>query len=156
MGCESRLWAVLLGLLCSLAGADAPAEGNVYVPYSGIIKGTEGADPVRLLVSNETSRPMICTAALAHWYSEDLGRAEPGASLDIMLWHDPETGVVNLINRTNDRMPVEAIWCGTAGDLSATRARIALPITAGPAPANVTRSCKSGPDGRFDCWGAEG
>ncbi len=156
MGFIRRLRAVLLGLLCSLAGAMALAEGNIYEPYSGIIKGTAGADPVQLSVSNETTGAMACTAALAHWYSEDLGQADPGASLDMTLWHDPETGVINLMNATNDRMPIEAIWCGTAGDLTATRARIALPFATGPAPAQVMRNCKAGSDGRFACGEAEG
>lgn len=156
MGWICRLKAVLFGLLCSLAGAMALAEGNVYMPYSGIIKGTEGADPMQLSVSNDTSGAMACTAALAHWYSEELGQAGPGASLDVTLWHDPETGVINLLNATDDRMPVEAIWCGSAGKLTATRVRITLPIAAGPAPAQVTRSCKTSPDGRFACVEAGG
>lgn len=156
MGCVSRLGAVLLGLLCSLAGAMALAEGNVYVPYSGIIKGTEDAERVRLSVSNGTGDAMACTATLAHWYSEYLGQAAPGTSLEVTLWHDPETGVTNLMNATDDRMPIEAIWCGAAGNLTATRGRVALPFAAGPAPAQITWNCKASSDGRFACEEAEG
>ena len=134
----------------------AGAEGKIYEPYSGIIKGSDGADPVLLSVANGTGGTMACTAALAHWYSEDLGKVGAGATLDVTLWHDPDTGVINLLNQTDDRMPVEAIWCGAAGDLTATRARITLPIAAGPLPAQLVRDCARGSDGRFACVEADG
>lgn len=118
------------------------AQSEVYVPYSGIVQGTEGADPVVLSLTNETGQTMACSAALAHWYSQDLGEAAPGVSLGVTLWHDPQTGVLNLMNATDSRMPVEAIWCATAGDVSATRTRIALPFSEGSAPAEISAICR--------------
>jgi len=148
MGWIGRLGAVLSGLLCSLPGAAAPLEGNVHAPRPGVVKG---AEPVRLSVSNGTAGAIACIAALAHWHSGDLGRAEPGASLDVTLWHDPGTGATSLANATGDWRPIEAIWCGAAGDLTSTRMRIALPHAAGAAPERLARTCTAGPGGRFAC-----
>ena len=146
-----------MGLLSiGLCGVPASAGGDAYVPYSGILSGTEGTEPVRLSVSNGTGAEMACTAALAHWFSQPLGRAAPGAALAVTLWHDPETGVLNLMNETDDRMPVEAIWCGTAGDMTATRTRIGLPHAAGAAAPALSRACRSGPDRRLRCVEEQG
>ncbi len=134
-----------------MAGAEALAGEKVYVPYSGILTGTEGTAPLRLSVVNDTGRDMACTVSRAHWYSDRLGRAAPGDAVTATLWHDPETGVIALLNQTEDRMPVEAVWCGAAGDMTATRTRIALPIAAGPAAARLDRLCREAPDGRFNC-----
>jgi hypothetical protein len=156
MSLRGRVAAVLVGLLCSLGAAGAAPAEEAYVPYSGIIRGTEGAERVELRVANASSGPMACVASLAHWYSERLGEAAAGAMLGVVLWHDPETGVLNLMNATDDRMPVEAIWCGRAGAVHATRDRIALPFAAGPAPEAIARVCRDGADGRLACERAGG
>ncbi len=98
------------------------------MPYSGIIHGTEGATEVTLTVENALDATLTCEASLAHWYSQSLDQVAPGGALQVSLWHDPETGVLNLMNATDDRMPVEAIWCGAAPNFSATRGRLSLPI----------------------------
>lgn len=122
--------------------APATAQGaGGYEPYSGIIRGTEGAQPVTLRIRNDGAADLACTAALAHWYSQALGRAAPGAALDVALWHDPQTGVLNLLNAQGDRMPVEAVWCRPAGTGRAARGRVGLPLAAGPAPARIARAC---------------
>jgi hypothetical protein len=118
------------------------AQSDVYVPYSGIVQGTQGADRVGLSVLNQTGQAMVCTAALAHWYSQELGEAAPGVSLGVELWHDPQTGVLNVMNATDSRMPVEAIWCAVAGNVTATRTRIALPFSEGSAPAEISAICR--------------
>ena len=151
-----RFNAVLLGLFCSLAAALPAAAEDRYVPYSGIIHGTEGAEPVELRIRNETNRPMSCTASLAHWYSDVIGTERPGGTLGVTLWHDPGTGVLNLMNTCDARMPIEAIWCGRVEELHATRDRVALPFAAGPAPDVIERVCRDGPAGRLSCDGADG
>lgn len=134
-----------------LSATVAMAEQHVYVPYSGIISGTAGVERVVLRVKNDTGSVMVCSAALAHWYSETLGRVPAGMWLVVDLWHDPETGVINLMNATDDRMPVEAVWCGAADDLTATRTRVPLPLRAGDAPKRLLRHCSAGNDTGWIC-----
>ncbi|MCB1347262.1 MAG: hypothetical protein KDK11_00935, partial [Maritimibacter sp.] len=43
-----------LTLSAGLASLPALAESGTYVPYSGIIHGTEGADPVAVTIANAT------------------------------------------------------------------------------------------------------
>jgi hypothetical protein len=155
IGYGSRLWAALVCLLCPFAVTIAAAQEQVYIPYSGIISGTAGAEPVELFVENDTGTVMACTVALAHWYSDNLGQAAPLSTLTVTLWHDPETGVINLLNATNDRMPVEAIWCGSAENMSRTRTRLALPFAIGPAPVRLDRSCAQGSEARLVCSATE-
>tara|TARA_B100000614_G_scaffold95750_1_gene86495 strand:+ start:505 stop:993 length:489 start_codon:yes stop_codon:yes gene_type:complete len=131
---------IVLALSAWVFSSPAKAESEAYVPYSGIIHGTEGANPVEISVANETDTPLDCRAALAHWYSDELGRIEPDEQLTLTLWHDGETGVLNLMNATDDRMPVEAIWCAS----DTARARLDLPMTAGKPAASLHFSCKDG------------
>lgn len=133
---------VLSGVFIVMLAQPVAAQSEIYVPYSGIVEGTEGADPVRLSLTNGTGQIMVCSAALAHWYSQELGEAAPGVSLGVTLWHDPQTGVLNLMNATDSRMPIEAIWCAAAGDVSATRTRITLPFSEGSAPAEISAICR--------------
>lgn len=123
------------------------------MPYSGIIRGTEGASELTLTIENGLDAALACEAGLAHWYSETLGRAEAGTRLEVTLWHDPQTGVLNLLNATRDRMPVEAIWCGRASAFSATRTRLTLPMRAGALDADRLRfRCVAGDDApRLSC-----
>ncbi|WP_169929165.1 hypothetical protein [Martelella mediterranea] len=102
---------------------------------------------MEISVSNETDTPLDCRAALAHWYSDELGRIAPGQQLTVTLWHDSKTGVLNLMNAADDRMPVEAIWCAS----DAARARLDLPMTAGKATASLHFSCKSGDASGLSC-----
>ena len=138
---------LVLALSAWVFSSPARAESEAYVPYSGIIHGTEGANPVEISVSNETDTPLDCRAALAHWYSDELGRIAPGQQLTLTLWHDSKTGVLNLMNATDDRMPVEAIWCAS----DAARARLDLPMIAGEAKASLHFSCKSGDASGLSC-----
>lgn len=137
-GC--RVGAVLVGFHVLLIPVSAQDAGG-YEPYGGIIRGTEGADPVALQIRNDGSTDLRCTAALAHWYSETLGVAGSGRALDIVLWHDPATGVINLLNAQADRMPLEAIWCDSPAATETARGRVALPFSVGPTPARLLRSC---------------
>lgn len=147
-----RRFVVVAALSAGLSPLPALAESGTYVPYSGIIHGTEGADPVELSIVNGTGVSLDCEAALAHWYSDELGHIAPGEELRLTLWHDPETGVLNLMNTTNDRMPVEALWCST----NAARVRLDLPIAAGKMEATLRFYCRAGGDGELSCEAAGG
>jgi len=137
------------------AGQAAVAESAPYVPYSGIIRGTEGAVAVPLSLRNGTGGDIRCQAALAHWYSVDLGGVAAGGTLGVTLWHDPETGRLNLLNPSQNRMPVEAIWCGTLGHVHDTRGRVALPFLIGTSPAALDRVCTEGEGGHLACTGED-
>ena len=126
--------------------AAGAARAERYVPYSGIETGTEGQVEIALSVENRGSGPIACTAQLAHWYSAPLGEAEGGDIIRAVLWHDPGDGTLSLLNDGQDRMPVEAIWCGPVDAPDVARTRVTLPIQAGPLPgAAIARAC--GPDG---------
>jgi hypothetical protein len=106
-----------------------------------IARGTKGATAIPLAVTNEGASRMRCEAALAHWYSLSLGEAGPGEAVRATLWLDPQSGEVAIRNQGGDRMPVEALWCGVAGDSFATRSVVALPNRAGSAPAPIRLAC---------------
>lgn len=142
-----RRFVVFAALSAGLFPLPAEAGSGAYVPYSGIIHGTEGADPVKISVLNETGVPLLCEAALAHWYSDELGRVSPGEQLSLTLWHDRKTGVFNLMNATDDRMPVEALWCAS----EAGRTRLTLPIASGKAEATLRYSCNTGGEAGLSC-----
>ena len=131
-------------VVVGVAGQAAVAESPPYVPYSGIIHGTEGAVAVPLRVHNGTGGPIRCQAALAHWYSVDLGEAVVGGTLAVTLWHDPATGRLNLLNATQERMPVEAVWCGHKPRVHDTRGRVGLPYVIGTSPLALDRVCTEG------------
>ncbi len=139
-------------ILCALASFAAPAsaESHVYIPYSGIERGTQGVAPVALSIANDTSAEIVCRVSLAHWYAADLGRAAPGGVVEAVLWHNPDTGALALLNDSRDRMPVEALWCGRAGAVHDSRAAIALPFAKGPAPDGIARRCVAS-GARLDC-----
>lgn len=146
-----RLAAVLWVLLGSLAAGQASGDSPQYIPYSNLKRGTDGVNPVIVELQNETTRPIHCSASLAHWYSEKLGEVEAGATLRFTLWHNPTSGVFNLMNALEDRMPVEAIWCGKPPNPYETRAAIALDFKVGDSPDEISRICAVGDSGRLIC-----
>lgn len=143
---------LLLTLSAGVFPIAAQAESGAYVPYSGIIHGTRGADPVEVSILNRTAGRLECTASLAHWYSDALGQLEAGQSLTVVFWHDSATGVLNLMNATNDRMPVETVWCAT----QTARARLDLPMTAGKAKASLRFTCAARADATLTCEALDG
>jgi hypothetical protein len=140
-------------VVVGVAGQGAVAESPPYVPYSGIIHGTEGAVAVPLRVLNGTGDVIVCEAELAHWYSVDLGAAVMGGLLEVTLWHDPATGRLNLLNEMQDRMPVDAVWCGHKPKVHGTRGRVVLPYVIGTSPAGLDRVCTEGAGGHVVCAG---
>jgi hypothetical protein len=105
-------------------------------------RGTEGLTERAFQAENRGDGRIACGAAIAHWYSVDLGQAGPGASVSARLWFDATGGAVYLLNDKQDRLPVEALWCGEAGRSWATRSLIDLPRHAGPvAAAAIAVNC---------------
>lgn len=104
------------------------------------VKGTDGLTPLTVVVDNAGPEPLACGAAVAHWYSVDLGAAAAGASVTIDLWRDPASGAVYALNPSRDRLPIERLWCGLAGRSWATRAEIDLPRRPGTAD-DIALSC---------------
>jgi hypothetical protein len=92
-----------------------------------ILRGTEGLVALPFRAHNEGQATMTCSVALAHWYSLDFGTAAAGGSVQATLWRDPASGETYVLNAKQDRMPIQALWCGLAGRSWATRASIPLP-----------------------------
>ena len=112
----------LLAILLLVGATSALAEES-----RPILRGTDGLVALPFRARNGGHAPMSCQAALAHWYSLDFGTAAPGESVQATLWRDPASGETYALNAKQDRMPIQALWCGVAGRSWATRASIALP-----------------------------
>ena len=126
------------------------------MPYANIERGTVGLSPVMLTIENGTKVAIICTASLAHWYSQSLGQVGPGEVLDTPLWHDPDTGTISLLNALEDQMPVEAISCARPDQTRDARARLPLPFTRGDLPNALHRRCSDTADGQLSCSDPDG
>ncbi len=123
----------LLAVLTSLALAAEDA--------GPIVRGTDGLMEMPFVARNEGPGMIACSAALAHWYSFDLGRAAPGGSVQAALWYDPKDGNVYLLNAMKDRMPVQALWCGFAEHAWATRTLVPIERAAAGVPAPIHLTC---------------
>lgn len=106
-----------------------------------VLRGTQGLVAVPFRLANASGRPVVCAAAIAHWYSAEIGRAAPGGHLEAELWSKPATGEVFLLNDRQDRMPVQRLWCGYEGADVSTRSDIALAHRAGTAEPAVDLIC---------------
>ncbi|MEM8855755.1 MAG: hypothetical protein AAGD34_18780, partial [Pseudomonadota bacterium] len=69
--------------------------------------------------------PLECQAAIAHWFSAELGHLEDGAAITVPL-ERMDDGAATLRGPTGEAMAVEALWCGLPGKAWQTRAPIAL------------------------------
>ena len=127
----------MCGILLLIAGGADGAE-----------RGSAGLAPLAVTVANDTEADIACAAAVAHWFSVDLGAAPAGGTVRMALWRDAATGAVFTLNAVGDRLPIERLWCGVAGRAWATRSEIALPKHAGAA-ADVSIACTGGE--RLDC-----
>ncbi len=115
-----------------------------------VARGTGGLLEVPFRADNEGTADLECKAALAHWYSFDLGRAAPGASLSAMFWYDPKDGNVFLLNDLKDHMPVQMLWCGTGPEVWTHRSVIRLERKAGNTPPPIHVTCRV-EAGRLEC-----
>lgn len=102
---------------------------------------------VPLTVVNDGAQAIGCRAAIAHWFSAELGTAPAGGAVEAMLWAEPQSGNVYLVNEVGDRMPVESLWCGTADATWRTRSLIPLPRRAADGDA-IALTCRGSADGR--------
>jgi len=108
--------------------------------------GTEGLIKVPFSITNATSKPVSCIGELAHWYSTEVASISGEATTKFDLWFDPETGTLTLLNKHDENMPVESLWCGFAGRAYATRSRLKLVRLEGKAPEMVQLSCREDGD----------
>jgi hypothetical protein len=133
-----RVLSFIALLAAALGPLQAPAE-----EARPIARGTEGAVAIPFSATNAGRMRIACSAAIAHWYSLDLGQAGPGEAVRATLWLDPATGEISVLNELRDRMPVQALWCGLAGSSWATRSSVPLARRAGEPPAPIDLSCVS-------------
>ncbi len=106
------------------------------------LRGTQGLAAVPFAARNDAAEPIDCVAALAHWYSLDLGRADPGHTLEGMLWFDASNGELLALNREQDRMPVQALTCGLVGAAWTTGTPIGFERRVGSVPEPVSLVCR--------------
>lgn len=125
----------LVSAMLFLTGAAAAAEtGNARLVA------------VPLTVVNDGAEAIGCRAAIAHWFSAEVGTAPAGGAVEATLWAEPESGTVFLVNAAGDRMPVESLWCGAAHATWRTRSLIPLPRHAADGDA-ISLTCRGSADG---------
>jgi hypothetical protein len=122
-------------LAISVAGAAAAEEAEP------VARGAAALLALPFAAKNGSVGRIVCSAALAHWYSVEFGTAASGESVQATLWYDPWSGATFVLNALEDRMPIQALWCGLAGHAWATRAAIELPQRAGTAPTPLRLTC---------------
>lgn len=105
--------------------------------------GTDGLARETLVINNLAAEPIICNAQIAHWYSVVLAKADPDKIAEIEFWRDPETGTLSVLNDSAENMPVEAAWCGLAGQAYKTRSALKLERQPGAGQAHRSVSCHS-------------
>lgn len=99
------------------------------------------AQSIDFAVENTGKTTLACSAAIAHWYSADLGDVAPGENLSFSFGVDVATGTVFQMNTVGNKMAVQRVWCGRKGDDWQTRAEIPLERRAGVAPAPIHLRC---------------
>lgn len=133
-----RLLFPLLAISMAVAAAAAAEETEP------VARGAAGLVALPFAAKNGATGRIVCSAALAHWYSVEFGTAARGESVQATLWYDPRTGATFVLNALEDRMPIQALWCGLAGRAWATRSVVALPQRAGAAPLPLRLTCMPG------------
>lgn len=115
-----------------------------------IERGFDGLTAFAFEARNDGEAPIACAAAIAHWYSVELGRASLGQAVRHTLWFDPSRGVVFLIDKAEVRLPVETLWCGLEGRSWETRHVASLPSHTGEIAQAITLTCTD-KDNRLIC-----
>jgi len=113
-------------------------------------RGFDGLTEFAFEAQNGGEAPITCAAAIAHWYSLELGRASLGQAVHHTLWFDPSRGVVFLIDKDEVRLPVETLWCGFEGRSWETRHVASLPSHAGEIAQAISLTCVD-KDNRLVC-----
>jgi hypothetical protein len=128
-----------LAISMAMAVAAAAEEGG------SVTRGAAGLIALPFAAKNDSPGRIVCSAALAHWYSVDFVAAARDETVRAMLWYDPRSGATFVLNAHEDRMPIQALWCGLDGHAWETRAVVALPQRAAAAPPPLHLTCA--PDG---------
>ncbi|MDQ3558072.1 MAG: hypothetical protein M3453_02585 [Pseudomonadota bacterium] len=115
------------------------------------LSGRHGLAPFRFEAGNAGVEPIACGASVAHWFSLELGRADPGRAVATELWSEPASGAVFAINASGDRMAVEALWCGFEGRAWETAAHIALKRRAETPAPDIRVICRAA-GSRLSCF----
>lgn len=121
-------------------GVGARAEEAIVVQ-----RGTAGLSAVPFTVANRSDQAIVCTAATAHWYSIEIGQAQPKTELVAKLWSKPATGEVFALNAHEDHMPIQTLWCGFAGADVSTGTEIRLERKIGTAEPTISLTCATDP-----------
>ena len=138
-----------------MAGMAFLASGSTLQAASpeepiAVIRGTDGLERVPFHATNISPETISCGIATAHWYSVDLGTAEPNGDVRRDLWTSPKTGELFVLNDKSDRMPVLTLWCGFAGHAWVTRSAVTLERRAGVAIGAIDLRCRAD-DGKLSC-----
>lgn len=133
-----RSFLFVLATLTAVVGVAAPVVAEEVVVVE---RGTDGLIAVPFRALDRSAGPMVCSAAIAHWYSVEIGRAEPGAAVTATLWSNPATGAIHLLNDHQDRMPIQTLWCGVAGRDASTRSDVPLARRRGGAESPIDLVC---------------
>lgn len=104
--------------------------------------GTNGLVKVPFSITNNTSQTVSCIGELAHWYSTEVAKIAEDATTRFNLWYDAKTGTLTLLNKHDENMPVESLWCGFDGRAFETRSRLNLARHEGKQPKEVQLSCR--------------
>jgi hypothetical protein len=128
---------LVIGMALAVAAAAEETEP--------VARGTAGLVALPFAAKNGSPSRIVCSAALAHWYSIEFGSAARDETVRATLWYDPRSGATFVLNAGEDRMPIQALWCGLDGHAWETRAVVALPQRAGVAPPPLNLTCT--PDG---------
>ncbi|MBN9673900.1 hypothetical protein [Roseibium aggregatum] len=123
---------------------------GIAVSSEDLGHGSDGLTEVPLDIANAGEEAMACKVSLAHWFSEEVGRAAPGEQVFGALWSDSDSGTVYYLNGSGDRMPVERFWCGPAGRTWKNRFEISLDRKAGKMVEPIQLKCSETKTG-FSC-----
>ena len=142
------------GVVCVFLAISLVVGSGAAIAEEAMVveRGVEGLVALPFRVTNRTDKPLRCAAAIAHWYSAEIGAVAPGQRLEAQLWSKPASGEVFLLNPRQDRMPIQSLWCGYAGADVSTRQVIALQRRAGVEEPAVDLTCRPGTaTGMLEC-----
>lgn len=123
---------------------------TVASSLAGVNRGTDGLTPIPVDIANGSDTDISCKVSLAHWFADDVGRAGPGERVTGTLWFDRHNGTLYFLNALEDRMPVERLWCGPAGNTWQNRFEVVLRRKAGQDIKPIQLKCAA-QDGVFTC-----
>jgi hypothetical protein len=119
----------------------AAGVGTAPALAGEIRRAAAGAIAVPFVATNAGAERIACSVTIAHWFSIELGGADPGERVTAALWSDPASGEIFSLNASGDRLPIENLWCGLAGRSWETRSAVPLERRAGVAPNPIVLTC---------------